>query len=326
VPTGGTTNQVLAKIDATNYHTQWVNQSGGNYFAPTSLVTVTGSVTATANAVHVVNISADTTITLPVNPPAGTVCEFLRTDAATNTCSIAAGAGNGLLSTTAPFSLRGGNGVRFVFNAPNWIVESDALYGLTGIDRATSANTANTVMTRDGNARSQAADPSAAQDVATKNYVDTHTGAASGVSAPTPSTLMARDSAGRSQVVAPSVSADIATKGYVDTATAGLAANTLSVNAQTASYTLALTDAGKFVTVANASACTLTVPPNSSVAFPVGTFIEGAQLGAGQLTLTPGAGVTINAVPGLKLAAQYGAFGLVKLATDTWLAFGRLSA
>jgi hypothetical protein len=298
--------------------------SGASYLAPTSLVTVSGSATATANAVHVVNISVDTTITLPISPPTGTVCEFLRTDGATNTCTIAAGAGNGLLGTTSPFSLRGGNGVRFVFNAPNWIVESDALYGLTGIDRATSANTANTVMTRDGNARSQVADPSAAQDVATKNYVDSHT--ASGVSAPTPSTLMARDSAGRSQVVAPSASADIATKGYVDTATGALAPATLSINAQTASYTLVLTDAGKFVTVANASACTLTVPPNSSVAFPVGTYIEGAQTGAGQLTLTPGSGVTINAVPGLKIAAQYGAFGLVKLATDTWLAIGRLSS
>jgi hypothetical protein len=110
------------------------------------------------------------------------------------------------------------------------------------------------------------------------------------------------------------------------TGPAGPAGTTLTINAQTASYTLALTDAATFVTVNNASACTLTVPPNSAVAFPVGTFIEGAQLGAGQLTLTPGSGVTINAVPGLKIAAQYGAFGLVKLATDTWLAFGRLSA
>jgi hypothetical protein len=28
VPVGGTTNQVLAKIDSTDYNTQWVNQSG----------------------------------------------------------------------------------------------------------------------------------------------------------------------------------------------------------------------------------------------------------------------------------------------------------
>lgn len=102
---------------------------------------------------------------------------------------------------------------------------------------------------------------------------------------------------------------------------------TKTINAQTGtSYTLALTDAPKFVTMTNASASTLTVPPNASVAFPVGTMIDGAQLGAGQVTLTPGAGVTINGTPGLKVAAQYGTFGLLKTATNVWLAYGRLSA
>lgn len=101
----------------------------------------------------------------------------------------------------------------------------------------------------------------------------------------------------------------------------------VTINAQTGtSYTLVLADAPKFVTMTNAAASTLTVPPNSSVAFPVGTLIEGAQLGAGQVTLTPGAGVTINGSPGLKVAAQYGTFGLLKTATDTWLAYGRLAA
>jgi hypothetical protein len=100
-----------------------------------------------------------------------------------------------------------------------------------------------------------------------------------------------------------------------------------AVNAQTGTtYTLVLADGAKWITMSNASASTLTVPPNSSVAFPVGTQIEGAQLGAGQVTLTQGAGVTINATPGLKIAAQYGTFGLKKIATDTWLAYGRLSA
>lgn len=99
-----------------------------------------------------------------------------------------------------------------------------------------------------------------------------------------------------------------------------------AINAQTGTtYTLVLGDAGKFVTMTNASAFTLTVPPNSSVAFPVGTEIEGAQLGAGQVTFTPGAAVTINGTPGLKVAAQYGTFRLLKIATDTWLASGSLS-
>lgn len=105
----------------------------------------------------------------------------------------------------------------------------------------------------------------------------------------------------------------------------GATARTVNAQVGTA-YTLVLGDAGKFTTMTNAAASTLTVPPNSAVAFPVGTMIEGAQLGAGQVTLTPGAGVTINATPGLKVAAQYGTFGLLKTATDTWLAFGRLAA
>jgi 2-keto-4-pentenoate hydratase len=101
----------------------------------------------------------------------------------------------------------------------------------------------------------------------------------------------------------------------------------LTINPQTGtSYTLVLTDAGKFVTMTNAAASTLTVPPNSSAAFAAGTQVTGAQLGAGQVTLTPGSGVTINATPGLKVAAQYGSFALIKTGTDTWLAIGRLSA
>jgi len=99
------------------------------------------------------------------------------------------------------------------------------------------------------------------------------------------------------------------------------------INTQTGtSYTTVLADAGKFITMSNAGASTLTVPPNSSVAYPVGTCIEGAQLGAGQVTLTPGSGVTLNASPGLKVAAQYGTFGMIKTATDTWVCYGRLSA
>lgn len=99
------------------------------------------------------------------------------------------------------------------------------------------------------------------------------------------------------------------------------------INNQTGTnYTLLITDAQKFIRMSNAAASTLTVPLNSSVAFPVGTVIKGSQSGAGQVTLTPVGGVTINATPGLKVAAQYGVFALVKVDTDTWLAFGRLAA
>ena len=44
------------------------------------------------------------------------------------------------------------------------------------------------------------------------------------------------------------------------------------INTQTGTtYTFVLTDAGKLVTCDNAAAISVTVPPNSSVAFPTGT-------------------------------------------------------
>ncbi|WP_072389912.1 hypothetical protein [Hyphomicrobium sp. CS1GBMeth3] len=103
---------------------------------------------------------------------------------------------------------------------------------------------------------------------------------------------------------------------------------TRQVNPQTGTtYTFVLADAGKLCTFSNAGAITVTVPPNSSVAFPVGTQIDIAQLGAGQVTLAQGSGVTINSeVAQKKLATQYSGGTLVKTGTDTWLLVGSLAA
>lgn len=100
------------------------------------------------------------------------------------------------------------------------------------------------------------------------------------------------------------------------------------INAQTGtSYTLALSDAGLTVTLSNASPVALTVPENSSVAFPVGSVIYGRQTGAGQVTIAGAGGVTVNAGGGgLKTLRQWSVFTLEKTATDTWLAYGELTA
>lgn len=100
----------------------------------------------------------------------------------------------------------------------------------------------------------------------------------------------------------------------------------LTVNPQTASYVLVLTDDAKIVTVSVGSANTLTVPPNSSVAFPVGTQVTIVSIGTGQTTITPGSGVTINSAGGaLKLRVQYSSCTLIKTATDTWLCIGDIT-
>lgn len=100
-----------------------------------------------------------------------------------------------------------------------------------------------------------------------------------------------------------------------------------TINSQTGTtYTLVLSDSQKLVTLSNASAITLTVPPNSSVAYPIGQRIDLAQLGAGQVTVVGGSGVTVNGTPTLKARAQYSAMSLVKTATDTWLLVGDLAS
>ena len=98
-----------------------------------------------------------------------------------------------------------------------------------------------------------------------------------------------------------------------------------AVNAQTGTtYTFVIGDAFKTVTSSNASAQTITIPPNSSVAFAVGDRIDVVMLGAGTTTVTGGSGVTVNGVStgSGAISAQYAAVSCLKLATDTWLLMG----
>lgn len=91
------------------------------------------------------------------------------------------------------------------------------------------------------------------------------------------------------------------------------------INAQTSSYTLVLADSDGVVTFNSGSALNCTVPPNASVAFPVGTVIELGQLASGVLAVVAGSGVTIDAVSGtLAFTSQYQYGRLRKLATNTW--------
>jgi C4-dicarboxylate-specific signal transduction histidine kinase len=107
-----------------------------------------------------------------------------------------------------------------------------------------------------------------------------------------------------------------------------LATAMIAINAQTGTtYTTVLTDDGKLITCSNASAISVTIPPNSSVAYGIGTQLNFAQLGAGNVTLVAGAGVTLNSDGAkLKLNAQYAVATCVKIDTNTWFVVGNLKA
>lgn len=102
---------------------------------------------------------------------------------------------------------------------------------------------------------------------------------------------------------------------------------TLSFNAQTGTtYTLVIADLGKFVTLSNASGITLTVPPS---VFAAGNIINIQQIGAGQVTLAQGAGVTITSTGATasapKLRAQYSAATIICTASNTFTVIGDLA-
>ena len=107
-----------------------------------------------------------------------------------------------------------------------------------------------------------------------------------------------------------------------------LATAIIAINAQTGTtYTTVLADDGKLITCSNAAAISVTIPPNSAVAYGIGTQLNFAQLSTGQVTLVAGAGVTLNSAgTKLKLGAQYAVATCVKTDTNTWFVVGNLSA
>ena len=93
-----------------------------------------------------------------------------------------------------------------------------------------------------------------------------------------------------------------------------------------ASYTLALADAGTVVEFTGGSATNVTIPPNSGVAFPVGTVIEVFQDGAGTVTVVAGSGVTLRSVSShVAAAGQYATIGLRQRAANEWVLSGALA-
>ena len=114
-----------------------------------------------------------------------------------------------------------------------------------------------------------------------------------------------------------------ATNKYVTEDTIGDISIKLSINPQTGTtYTLVMTDAGKLVRCSNANAITLTIPKNSVVAFPVGTFIDVEQQGAGVVAGAPVDGdVTINSTA-RKTWGQYSVIRFIKLDTNLWNVVG----
>jgi hypothetical protein len=108
----------------------------------------------------------------------------------------------------------------------------------------------------------------------------------------------------------------------------GLVAFTLNDQTGT-TYTPVLTDQYQvLVTRSNASASTMTIPTNASVAFPVGTVITVLNKGAGAVTISGSGGVTVlsaGATAASPVLNQYKSCALIQTSANNWYVVGAIA-
>jgi len=88
-------------------------------------------------------------------------------------------------------------------------------------------------------------------------------------------------------------------------------------------YTPAVSDENKLVTLSNATAVTVTLPSDATVALPLNAEILFMWFGVGATTFVAGSGATVTGV-GLKLRIRNSTATAKKIAANTWVVFGDL--
>lgn len=115
----------------------------------------------------------------------------------------------------------------------------------------------------------------------------------------------------------PTTNGQLINKGFADET---YAPKNISFVSTTSNRTLTLTDAGKEIQMSSTLARSVTIPLNSSVAFPVGTMINVRNINTGTVTIAASIGVTTYGKNLIK--TRYNVVQLVKFSTDLWYITG----
>ena len=110
-------------------------------------------------------------------------------------------------------------------------------------------------------------------------------------------------------------------------ATANSASSIIAQNAQSTSYTLQLTDAGKHILSTNSSTQVITVPNNGNVSWNVGSTIMLVIQGSGTMNVVPQTGITMymannSTAKSYANLASYGMATLLNVGANTWFING----
>lgn len=94
----------------------------------------------------------------------------------------------------------------------------------------------------------------------------------------------------------------------------------------TGGITLSIGDVGKLLVIDAGSSVNVLIPASGDVALPIGAEVAILQLGAGEVTITPDTGVTINSAGNLyTISAQYASVSLKQIELDRWVLVGALA-
>jgi hypothetical protein len=99
----------------------------------------------------------------------------------------------------------------------------------------------------------------------------------------------------------------------------------------TTSDTFVLADAdNKLITYSNTGTTTITIPPESSVAFTTGSVINVIKIGAaGTVSIIQGAGVTVASAGATStnptITTTFAAASCIKVGADSWYVVGRIA-
>lgn len=328
LPSGGTTNQYLRKIDATNYNTEWhtfVLADVSNVSATSTELNLLSGLTVPASKINFLSTTTSDVQT-QINLKLSTSLSYnsLFVGNASNTAGqLAAGAENQVLQ------IIGGSPVWQTFTPGTGSVTSiDVSGGTTGLTTSGGPVTTTGTITLSGTLTTvnggtgltsyttgdvlyaSASNVLSKRAAGTNGYVFTMSGGVPVWAAPT------GGGGGTWGSITGTLSAQTDLQSALD-----LKSNLyLTHNTQTGDYVLVLTDKNSTivemdVTIAN----TITVPENSSVAFPIGTQIPIVQYNSGLTTIVPDGVVVINSSSGsLDSHGQYAPMVLEKRATDEW--------
>ena len=92
-------------------------------------------------------------------------------------------------------------------------------------------------------------------------------------------------------------------------------------------HTLEPIDTGSILETTGASDVTVTIPPEASVPFEIGTLVNVTQVGAGIATVAAATGVSLNGITAgsVALDGQWSGAALVKRGADAWVIQGALA-